>query len=92
MWLKSVLWYLLYYLKYLAAGAFISAIIAFFFPTAALVLMGIILIGGLPASYKDLKEKRVPLMKAKKVNNQYSKLKNEFEGFEEALRLTKRNF
>ncbi|AIQ56180.1 hypothetical protein [Paenibacillus borealis] len=91
MWLKSVLWYLLYYLKYLAAGALVSAIVAIFFPPAALVIMGIMLLGGLPAAYKDLKEKRVPVMKAKQINKRYAKLKNEFEGFEEALRLTKRN-
>lgn len=77
-------------LKYIVVGAIISLIVGHFYPTIGLIIAGLFLIGMFPAAYKDFKEVRLPKIQAKNLHNHYKKLENEFKGFEESLRLIKR--
>jgi hypothetical protein len=92
MWLKKTLWFLLYLLKYWIVCGIVAGIVKFFYPLAGLIVGILLFIGSFGAAYNDLKEKAVPNLNHKVLKKKFSKVKGEFDGFDEVLRTIQRNF
>jgi hypothetical protein len=85
--LIKLLFLVLYLLKYLLIGTLITTILAFVFPPAAFIVGFLFLVGFIPAGWGDTKKKweNLNLSKSLKI------AKYEIEGFDKAIRETKRN-
>jgi hypothetical protein len=69
----------------------VSAIIIYFFPAAGLIVGGFLLLGSFIVAYEDLKGKIVLKLEYEQLKKLYNKASNEFEGFDEMLRIVQRN-
>lgn len=90
MWLKSALWIGWYLLKYLVMVLIVGGIATAFLPVAGPFIGLLLLIGSFPAAYDDFKEEKWPQLMAQNAKKVYKKLGHEFQGFDEALRIARK--
>jgi uncharacterized protein YktA (UPF0223 family) len=91
MWLEKIFSYMLLLLKHnIISGGIVFAIVIYFFPTAGLIIGGFWLLGVFIEAYKDFKE-IVPKLEYEHLRKLYNKASDEFEGFDEMLRIVQRN-
>jgi|GEM_PF-968273 len=91
MWLKSVLWFGWYQLKYLCIVILIGGILCSFLPVVGPIITILLVLGSFSAAYGDFKKEKLPMLKAQKIRKTYKKLGYEFEGFDQMLNMYKSN-
>lgn len=90
--------YLKCILQYLLGLFIISGVLVYFFPRAGLVVFGLGFIGmfgsvkeNVDIQYREALEKREKKREHKRVQKVAMQSKDEFDGFEQAMALTRRN-